>query len=146
MRWVWQRLEPAISDPFRAFKATSSRVGPRIRIPFAPAKSLLRSRFGEVPGTVVRCANRDRVQLKLTTRPKRTRTAETASPPPKPTISGPFWTGNNSTPDLPKPQALRQSYLPPQRPSHGRPPRSSLHGAQATRRSASFFVSRKSFI
>jgi hypothetical protein len=52
-------------------------------------------------------ANRDKEQLKLTKPPRRNQTAETTSPPSKPTVSGPFWTGRKSTPDVPKPQALR---------------------------------------
>jgi|SRR6516165_2235181 len=33
-------------------------------------------------------------------------TAETSAAPTKPTISGPFWTGKKSAPDLPKPPAV----------------------------------------
>jgi len=51
-------------------------------------------------------ANRDKEQLKLTIPPKRKQTAETASPPSKPTVSGPFWTGKKSVPDVPKPQGV----------------------------------------
>ena len=43
-------------------------------------------------------ANRDKEQLKVTIRPTRKQTAETASPPSKPTVSGPFWTGKNPCP------------------------------------------------
>jgi hypothetical protein len=43
-------------------------------------------------------ANRDKEGQKVTIPPRRKATAETRSPPPKPTISGPFWTGQkNST-------------------------------------------------
>jgi hypothetical protein len=48
-------------------------------------------------------ANRDKQQHKVTTLPRRKPTAETASPQSKPTVSGPFWTGKKSTPDVPKP-------------------------------------------
>jgi len=51
-------------------------------------------------------ANRDKEQLKLTIPPKRKQTAETASPPSKPTVSGPFWTGKKSAPDVPKPPGV----------------------------------------
>jgi hypothetical protein len=44
-------------------------------------------------------ANRDREQQKVTIPPKRRQTAETAPPPSKPTVSGPFWTGKKSAPD-----------------------------------------------
>jgi hypothetical protein len=46
-------------------------------------------------------ANRDKEQLKVTIRPTRKQTAETASPPSKPTVSGPFWIGKKSVPDVP---------------------------------------------
>jgi hypothetical protein len=51
-------------------------------------------------------ANRDKEQQKVTTPPRRKPTAETASPQSKPTVSGPFWTGKKSTPDVPKPQGV----------------------------------------
>ena len=51
-------------------------------------------------------ANRDKEQLKVTIRPTRKRTGETASPPSKPTVSGPFWTGKKSVPDVPNPQGV----------------------------------------
>ena len=51
-------------------------------------------------------ANRDKEQLKVTIRPTRRQTAETASPPSKPTVSGPFWTGKKSVPDVPNPQGV----------------------------------------
>ena len=51
-------------------------------------------------------ANRDKEQLKLTIPPKRKQTAETASPPSKRTVSGPFWTGKTSAPDVPNPQRV----------------------------------------
>jgi hypothetical protein len=51
-------------------------------------------------------ANRDKEQQKVTIPPRRKPTAETASPPPKPTVSGPFWTGKKSPPDVPKPQRV----------------------------------------
>ena len=51
-------------------------------------------------------ANRDKEQLKVTIRPTRKQTAETASPPSKPTVSGPFWTGKKSVPDVPNPQGV----------------------------------------
>ena len=38
-------------------------------------------------------ANRDKEQKKVTIPPRLKPTAETASPPPKPAVSGPFWTG-----------------------------------------------------
>jgi len=47
-------------------------------------------------------ANRDKEQQKVTISPRRKPTAETASPPSKPTVSGPFWTGKKSAPDVPK--------------------------------------------
>ena len=47
-------------------------------------------------------ANRDKEQQKVTIPPRRKPKAETASPPPKPTISGPFWTGEKYAPDVPK--------------------------------------------
>src|SRR5438552_18054750 len=40
-------------------------------------------------------------QQKVTIPPKRKPTAETASPQSKPTVSGPFWTGKKSAPDVP---------------------------------------------
>jgi hypothetical protein len=46
-------------------------------------------------------ANRVKEQRKVTIPPKRKQTAETASPPSKPTVSGPFWTGKKSAPDVP---------------------------------------------
>ena len=49
-------------------------------------------------------ANRDKEQQKVTIPPKRKPTAETASPPSKPTVSGSFWTGKKSAADVPKPQ------------------------------------------
>jgi hypothetical protein len=51
-------------------------------------------------------ANRDKEQLKVTIRPTRRQTAKTASPPSKPTVSGPFWTGKKSVPDVPNPQGV----------------------------------------
>ena len=51
-------------------------------------------------------ANRDKEQQKVTTPPRRKPTAETASPHSKPTVSGPFWTGKKSAPDVPKPQGV----------------------------------------
>ena len=51
-------------------------------------------------------ANRDKEQLKVTIRPTRKQTAETASPPSKPTVSGPFWTGKKSVPDVPNAQGV----------------------------------------
>ena len=51
-------------------------------------------------------ANRDKEQQKVTTPLRRKPTAETASPQPKPTVTGPFWTGKNSAPDGPKPQRV----------------------------------------
>jgi hypothetical protein len=51
-------------------------------------------------------ANRDKEQQKVTIPPKRKPTAETASPPSKPTVSGPFWTGKKSASDVPKPQGV----------------------------------------
>jgi hypothetical protein len=51
-------------------------------------------------------ANRDKEQLKVTIRSTRKQTAETASPPSKPTVSGPFWTGKKSVPDVPNPQGV----------------------------------------
>ena len=49
-------------------------------------------------------ANRDKEQQKVTIPAKRKQTTETASPPSKPAVSGPFWTGKKSAPDVPKPQ------------------------------------------
>jgi hypothetical protein len=49
-------------------------------------------------------ANRDKEQQKVTMPPRRKPTVETASSPSKPTVSGPFWTGKKSAPDIPKPQ------------------------------------------
>ena len=43
-------------------------------------------------------ANRDKEQQKVTIPPRRKPTVETASPPSKPTVSGPFWTGKNLHP------------------------------------------------
>jgi hypothetical protein len=54
-------------------------------------------------------ANRVKEQRKVTIPPKRKQTAETASPPSKPTVSGPFWTGKKSAPDVPKPQGIRDA-------------------------------------
>jgi hypothetical protein len=51
-------------------------------------------------------ANRDKEQKKVTISPRRRPTAETASPPTKPTVSGPFWTGKKSAPDVRKPQGV----------------------------------------
>jgi hypothetical protein len=51
-------------------------------------------------------ANRDKEQQKVTIPPKRQPTAETASPPSKPTVTEPFWTGKKSAPDVPKPQGV----------------------------------------
>jgi hypothetical protein len=51
-------------------------------------------------------ANRDKEQPKVTIAPTRNRTAETASPPSKRTVSGPFWTGKTSAPDVPNPQRV----------------------------------------
>jgi hypothetical protein len=51
-------------------------------------------------------ANRDKEQLKVMIPPKRKQTPATASPPSKPTLSGPFWTGKKSAPDVPKPQGV----------------------------------------
>jgi hypothetical protein len=50
-------------------------------------------------------ANRDKEQQKVRT-PRRKPRAETASPPSKPTVSGPFWTGKKFAPDVPKPQGV----------------------------------------
>ena len=43
-------------------------------------------------------ANRGKEQQKVTILPTRKPTAETAPPPSKPTVSGPFWTGKKSAP------------------------------------------------
>ena len=51
-------------------------------------------------------ANRDKEQQKVTIPPRRKQTAETASPPSKPTVSGPFWTGKKSAPEIPNPQGV----------------------------------------
>ena len=51
-------------------------------------------------------ANRDKEQQKVTIPQRRKPTAETPAAPTKPTISGPFWTGKKSAPDLPKPQGV----------------------------------------
>ena len=51
-------------------------------------------------------ANRDKEQLKVTIRPTRKRIGERASPPSKPTVSGPFWTGKKSVPDVANPQGV----------------------------------------
>jgi hypothetical protein len=48
-------------------------------------------------------ANRNKEQQKVTIPPRRKQTAETASPPSKPALSGPFWTGKKSAPDVPNP-------------------------------------------
>ena len=50
-------------------------------------------------------ANRDKEQQKATI-PRRKPTAETPAAPTKPTISGAFWTGKKSAPDLPKPPGV----------------------------------------
>jgi len=47
-----------------------------------------------------------RSSRKVTIPPRRKQTAETPAAPTKPTISGPFWTGKKSAPDLPKPQGV----------------------------------------
>ena len=49
-------------------------------------------------------ANRDKEQPKVTIPLRRKPTAETPAASTKPTISGPFWTGKKSAPDVPKPQ------------------------------------------
>lgn len=51
-------------------------------------------------------ANRDKEQQKVIIPPRRKPTAETASPPSKPTVSGPFWTGKTSAHEVPKPQRV----------------------------------------
>ena len=51
-------------------------------------------------------ANRDKEQQKVTTPSRRKPTAETASPQSKSAVSGPFWTGKKSAPDVPKPQGV----------------------------------------
>jgi hypothetical protein len=51
-------------------------------------------------------ANRDKEQQKVTIPPKRKPTTETASPPSKPTVSGPFWTRKKSALDVPKAQGV----------------------------------------
>ena len=52
-------------------------------------------------------ANRDKEQQKVTIPRRRKPTAETALPPPKqPTVSGPFWTGKKSAPDVLNPQGV----------------------------------------
>jgi hypothetical protein len=51
-------------------------------------------------------ANRDKEQQKVTIPPRRKPTAEGPAAPTKPTISGPFWTGKKSAPDLQKPQGV----------------------------------------
>ena len=51
-------------------------------------------------------ANRDKEQLKVTIPSKRKQTAETPSPLSKPTVSGPFWTGKKSVPDVTNPQGV----------------------------------------
>ena len=56
-------------------------------------------------------ANRDKEQQKVTIPPRRKPTAETPAAPTKPTISGPFWTGKKSAPDLPKPQGVVDARL-----------------------------------
>ena len=53
-------------------------------------------------------ANSDKEQQKVTIPPKRKPMAETASPPSTPTVSGPFWTGKKSAPDVPKLQGGRR--------------------------------------
>jgi hypothetical protein len=68
------------------------------RVPF-PSRGILgsprrltnrgRETMRDDPWTV---ANREKEQQKVTIPPKRKPTAETASPPSKPTVSGPFWT------------------------------------------------------
>jgi len=51
-------------------------------------------------------ANRDKEQQKVTIPPKRKPTAETSAAPSKPTISGPFWAGKKSAPDVLKPEEV----------------------------------------
>ena len=51
-------------------------------------------------------ANRDKEQQKVTMPAKRKQTTETASPPSKPAVSGPFWTGKNLRP---RSQSLKAS-------------------------------------
>ena len=51
-------------------------------------------------------ANRDKEQQKVTIRPRRKQTSEIPAVPAKPTISGPFWTGKQSAPDLPRPRGV----------------------------------------
>ena len=56
-------------------------------------------------------ANRDEEQQKVTIPPRRKPTVETLAAPTKPTISGPFWTGKKSAPDVPKPQRVVDARL-----------------------------------
>ena len=51
-------------------------------------------------------ANRDKEQQKAMIPPRRKPRAETPVATTKPIISGPFWTGKKSAPDLPKPQGV----------------------------------------
>src|SRR5215469_8057402 len=51
-------------------------------------------------------ADRDKEGQKVTIPPRRRATAETRSPPSKPTISGPFWTGQKTAPDVRQPQGI----------------------------------------
>ena len=51
-------------------------------------------------------ANRDKEQQKVTIPPRRKPPVETSAAPTKPTISGPFWTGKKSAPDVSKPQGV----------------------------------------
>jgi hypothetical protein len=50
----------------------------------------------------------DKEEQKVIIPPKRKPTAETASPPSKPTVSGPFWAGKTSAAEVPKPQKGRR--------------------------------------
>ena len=56
-------------------------------------------------------ANRDKEQQRVTIPPRRKPTAETPAAPTKPTVSGPFWTGKKSAPDVPKPQRVVDARL-----------------------------------
>jgi hypothetical protein len=51
-------------------------------------------------------ANRDKEGQKVTIPPRRKATADTRSPPSKPTISGTFWAGQKTAPDVPQPQGI----------------------------------------
>jgi len=51
-------------------------------------------------------ANRDKEQLKIMIPPKRRQMPAAASPPPKPAVSGRFWTGKKAAADVPKPQGI----------------------------------------